>query len=299
MVAVSLKPPATVAPPRKLATGVVLFVFCLACVVWTYGSTAIDYQSLDIQVPQILTQVLTEKATEKESQHEQCPITSIATLSKEELEPKAGSRHMVGPPQGGKLTLLCCKTTKGHFSALLHHSWAPTGVARLVEMIESGYFSTKIPFFRCTDACQFGLSGDPEATKRFNSRLQDEPMWLPPGKDHRKNENGVKRYPEGVWTYAGAGPNTRSNQFVITLKPNPYMGGGSPWEVPMGEFVGKESFAVLPLLYNGYGEKGPGQGLLRQEGNSERVQKEWPLMDYILSCDVIDEAEGSPQPPSK
>lgn len=67
------------------------------------------------------------------------------------------------------------------------------------------------------------------------------------------------------------------------------MGGGSPWEVPLGEFVGKISFDVLPRLYNGYGEKGPGQGLLRKEGNSERVQKEWPLMDYILGCDVLDE----------
>lgn len=70
------------------------------------------------------------------------------------------------------------------------------------------------------------------------------------------------------------------------------MGGGSPWEVPLGEFVGKESFAILPHLYNGYGEKGSGQGLLRKEGNPEHVQKEWPLMDYILTCNIIDEAES-------
>ena len=31
--------------------------------------------------------------------------------------------------------------------------------------------------------------------------------------------------------------------------------------------------------------------LLAREGNSERVQKEWPLMDYILSCTILDETE--------
>ncbi len=218
-----------------------------------------------------------------------CPVTSIRSLSEEELEPRAGSRHMVDPPKGGKLTLVCCETTKGPFSVLLHHVWAPIGVARLVEMIQSSYFSTKIPLFRCTDACQFGLAGDPEATKQYNTRLVDDPIWLPPGKDHQMNDQGVKRYPEGMWTYAGSGPNTRSNQFVITLKPNPFMGGGSPWEVPLGEFVGGSSFEVLPKIYNGYGEKGPGQDLLRREGNSKKVQEKWPLMDYILSCNILDE----------
>lgn len=234
---------------------------------------------------------LGDPAKTKMKTYQSCPVTSIQSLPMEILEPKAGSRHMVDPPRGGKLTLVCCDTTKGSFSALLHHAWAPLGVARLVAMIENQYFSTNVPLFRCTDACQFGLSGDPQATKEFNANIQDDPMWLPPGPDHQKNDRGVKRYPEGMWTFAGSGPNSRSNQYVITLKPNLFMGGGSPWEVPLGEFVGNASFELLSRIYTGYKERGPSQATLRREGVSEQVREKWPLMDYILSCDILDEAE--------
>ena len=223
--------------------------------------------------------------------HPSCPVTSIRSLPIEVLEPKAGSRHMVDPPRGGKLTLVCCDTTKGSFSALLHHAWAPLGVERLVTMIQKKYFSTHIPLFRCTDACQFGLSGDPQATKEFNTNIHDDPMWLPPGPDNQMNDQGVKRYPEGMWTFAGSGPNSRSNQYVITLQPNKFMGGGSPWEVPLGELVGNASFALLPRIYTGYKEKGPSQAILRREGVSEQVKENWPLMDYILRCSIIDEVD--------
>ena len=198
---------------------------------------------------------------------------------------------MVTPPQGGKLALVCCETTKGNLSLLIHHKWAPIGVARFLEMVESHYFETRVPLFRCTNACQFGLAGDPQATKRFNERLQDDPMWLPPGIDHRQNEHGVKRYPQGYFTYAGGGNHSRTNQFVLTLKPNKFMGGGSPWEVPMGELVGNESFDTISKIYTGYGEKGPSQGLLHREGNSIKVQTGWPLLDYVTGCRVVDEAE--------
>lgn len=198
---------------------------------------------------------------------------------------------MVTPPQGGKLALVRCQTTKGSMSLLIHETWAPIGVARFLEMVESHYFETKVPLFRCTDACQFGLAGDPEATKRFDTKLQDDQMWLPPGKDHRQNERGVKRYPQGYFTYAGGGNHSRTNQFVLTLKPNPLMGGGSPWEVPMGELVGKESFDTISKIYTGYGEKGPSQGLLRREGNSIKVQSDWPLLDYVTGCRILEKTE--------
>jgi cyclophilin family peptidyl-prolyl cis-trans isomerase len=159
-------------------------------------------------------------------------------------------------------------------------------------MVQSGYFDTGIPLSRCTDACQFGLSGDPNATKHFQDRIQDDPPWLPTGKEHRQTPEGVKRYPPGMWTYAGSGPHSRSNQFVITLKPNPFMGGGSPWEVPLGELVGgDESFETIRQWYTGYGGKGPSQKVIRREGYSERVKNEWPLMDSILSCSVVEELE--------
>jgi hypothetical protein len=80
---------------------------------------------------------------------------------------------------------------------------------------------------------------------------------------------------------------------VITLKPNKFMGGGSPWETPLGEFVGNKSFNALTKWFTGYGEKGPtrSQKILKEQGVSSFVRTNWSLMDYILSCPVVDELD--------
>ena len=254
---------------RTMTYSVTAFLSLLS-ITWLYGYIVMD-------------------DTGSEIQQSKCPIKFISDLSDAQLHPVAGDRHMVTPPQGGKLSLLCFETTQGNMNLLVHERWAPIGVARLLEMVQNRYFETKIPLFRCTDACQFGLAGDPAFTERFSSRLLDDPMWLPPGQNHRENSQGVRRYPQGYFTYAGGGNHTRSNQFVLTLKPNKFMGGGSPWEVPIGELVGKESFETMSKFYTGYGEKGPPQGLLHREGNSIKVQTEWPLLDYITGCTLVDE----------
>ena len=78
------------------------------------------------------------------------------------------------------------------------------------------------------------------------------------------------------------------DQLIVALDDNPRLAGGSPWEVPWGEVVGEESFHTLDNIYTGYGEKGPSQGRLRKEGSSEGVKKDFPNLDYILECNVID-----------
>jgi cyclophilin family peptidyl-prolyl cis-trans isomerase len=71
--------------------------------------------------------------------------------------------------------LVCCQTTKGNLNLLLHHKWAPLGVAHYLDMVAAGYFSAStIPLFRCTDACQFGLSGN--ARMISCGCLQDQPF---------------------------------------------------------------------------------------------------------------------------
>ena len=76
-------------------------------------------------------------------------------------------------------------------------------------------------------------------TREFDRRsITDDPPWLPTGPEHRfsssPGRDRIERYPKGVLTHAGSGPNSRGVQFVLTLKPNKFMGGGSPWEVPLG-----------------------------------------------------------------
>mmetsp|Transcript_24342 Transcript_24342/g.43889 ORF Transcript_24342/g.43889 Transcript_24342/m.43889 type:complete len:163 (+) Transcript_24342:498-986(+) len=139
--------------------------------------------------------------------------------------------------------------------------------------------------------CQFGIAGIPSYNKPYSGKaniLKDDPNWLPEGPSHRKNDLGVKRFGKGYLAYAGGGKDSRSNQLIVALGNNERLGGGSPWEVPWGEVVGEESFRTLDGIYNGYGDNGPGQGRLRKEGSSEGVARDFPKLDYVLGCDVID-----------
>jgi peptidyl-prolyl cis-trans isomerase A (cyclophilin A) len=218
----------------------------------------------------------------------QC-YASIQQLSPAERFPVEGPRHIVDPPKGGPLTLVCCETTKGPWSIAVHSRWAPLGAERFLNMVRSGYFSNKVPLMRCIKGflCQFGLAGPP--SKEFDERLPDDPQWLPKGPEFRRNDAGVHRFAHGYFSYAGAGPNSRGVQLFVALAANGGLGGGSPWEVPWGELVGDHSYATLARISTAYGEKGPSQPRLRREGASEAVAKDFPLLDYVLSCRVVDE----------
>ncbi len=161
-----------------------------------------------------------------------CPYETFDDLSPEELYPTKGSRHMVNPPKGGQLTLLCCETTKGPWSLVVHDKWAPLGAARFLEMVSSRYMDSEIPLFRCIQdfICQFGLSSDASLSKLFKKSIQDDKNWLPEGPAHREHE-GVKRFAKGYIAYAGGGKNSRNNQLIISLTDVGALAGGSPWEV--------------------------------------------------------------------
>ncbi|KAL9183850.1 hypothetical protein ACHAXT_004706 [Thalassiosira profunda] len=221
-------------------------------------------------------------------------IRSLADLTPAELHPQAGpDRHIVTPPADDlSVSLVTCKTTVGYLHILVHPSWAPLGATRFLQMVNEQYFSTKVALMRCIKGflCQFGIAGDPTRNKPYGGKnnLQDDPNWLPEGPTHRHNELGVKRFGKGYFAYAGSGKNSRSNQLIVALKDNEGLGGGSPWEVPWGEAVGKESFETLDKIYTGYGDKGPSQGRLHREGSSKAIAEDFPELDYVLGCEVID-----------
>jgi cyclophilin family peptidyl-prolyl cis-trans isomerase len=220
-----------------------------------------------------------------------CSYQSLDDLSEPELHPVSGERHMIQPPVGGKISLVCCATTVGPLTIVAHHQWAPLGAKRFMEMVTTGYFQSGVPLMRCiqNSLCQFGLNSDPTKLKDFGDTIDDDPNWLPEGPDFRENEQGVKRFAAGYLAYAGAGKHSRNKQLIVALNSNGPLAGGSPWEVPWGELVGSESFTTLSKIYTGYGDKGPGQGRINKEGASEAIKQEFPLLDYITSCQLIDE----------
>ena len=221
-------------------------------------------------------------------------LRSISDLTHAERYPTKGERHMVQPPSDTTITLVCCETTAGSMSIAVHFNWAPLGAKRFLDMVTSDYFSSRVPLMRCVHnfICQFGIAGIPSLNKNFKS-IQDDRNWLPEGPAHRTNESGKKRYTKGYMAFAGGGKNSRSNQLIVALNDNQFLGGGSPWEVPWGEVVGKESFQTLDSIYTGYGEKGPSQGLLHRKGASETVRKDFPNLDYMTSCHIVEEIQST------
>jgi peptidyl-prolyl cis-trans isomerase A (cyclophilin A) len=209
-------------------------------------------------------------------QQPDCPYMKLNDLTNAERYPVAGAeRHMVTPPSDGNVTLVCCHTTVGPWNV----------------MVESSYFDTSVPLMRCIAnfLCQFGLNGNPKSMKLYQATIPDDPNWLPEGPDHRRDPvTGVRRFNRGYMAYAGAGPHSRDNQFIVALKDNGPLAGGSPWEVPWGELVGNHSYVTLGNIYTGYDEKGPSQGLLHKANALEIVKEKYPLIDYIQSCRVVD-----------
>jgi cyclophilin family peptidyl-prolyl cis-trans isomerase len=249
-----------------------------------------------VMPPKLLQEQTQTEESKKHFSKSTCPYRSWQDLTEGEQHPVASAeRHMVTPPAGGKLTLVCCETTVGPWSIAVHHKWAPLGAQRFLDMVEADYFNDqRVPFMRCVQnfLCQFGLAG--EVSHDFQDTILDEPNWLPEGPNYRENSLGVKRFNRGYMAFAGArnaANGSRNNQLITALVDNGPLAGGSPWEVPWGELVGSHSYETLSKIYTGYGEKGPKQGQLWNAGALPKVEKEFPLLDWIQSCHVVDEVE--------
>jgi peptidyl-prolyl cis-trans isomerase A (cyclophilin A) len=250
------------------------------------------------------TSSISNRTNIKNADDDNCPYSTLQELTQEERFPTASAtRHIVSPPQETLelgVTLVCCSTTQGPLEVLVHHSWAPNGARRFLDMVEAQYFDTTVPLMRCVHGflCQFGLNGVPEAMQPFQSTIPDDPNWLPEGPDHRQNDLGVKRFQKGYMAYAGSGKNSRNIQLIVALGDNGPLGGGSPWEVPFAEVVGGASFETLSKIYTGYGEKGPSQGLLHKAKALDIVHRDFPHLDYVQKCHVVDREAGQGIPGS-
>lgn len=163
------------------------------------------------------------------------------------------------------------KTTKGEMNFDCPSGWAPLGGQRLYDLISAGYY-TNIAFFRVISGfvAQFGISGDPAVSAKWNSPIKDDPV---------KASNVA-----GTLSFATDGPDTRTAQLFINLVDNARLDalGFSP--VCKTDAAGLD---VAKKLYAGYGEAtsgggtGPEQGMIYDQGNT--YLKLFPQLDYVLS----------------
>lgn len=165
------------------------------------------------------------------------------------------------------------ETSKGPFVIRAHRDWAPNGVDRFFQLVESGYYDD-VRFFRVIPGfvVQFGMHGDPATNAKWASQpLQDDPV-------KQSNTRGRVVFAQMPM------PNTRTTQLFINLRDN--SGSLDPQNFsPIGEVV--EGMSVVDRLYSGYGDPPPDQqGQIAASGN-EYLNREYPKLDFVRTARVV------------
>jgi peptidyl-prolyl cis-trans isomerase A (cyclophilin A) len=167
------------------------------------------------------------------------------------------------------------ETSKGPFVVEAHRDWAPRGVDRFYQLVQSQYFDN-VRFFRVLSSfmAQFGMHGDPKVNAAWEKiAIQDDSV-------RESNRRGYV-------SFATAGPNTRTNQlFINTVNNRPLDEMGFS---PIGRVV--DGMAVVDSLYADYGEgaprgNGPDQTRIRREGNAY-LEADFPKLDFIRSARIV------------
>lgn len=191
------------------------------------------------------------------------------------------SHHLI---EESKTTRVKCETTAGKLLIDVHRDWAPHGSRRFLDMVNSGFFDTRVALFRAVEnfLCQTGVAGDPMVHREWRKRgeIPDDEQWL----------KGPKPMKRGYLSFAGSGENSRVTEFFFAF--TDLQLGASPWEVPFGTLVTQTSFDTLDRFYVGYGDvkrfggNAPNQGRMYKDGLNYLLPN-FPNLDYIEKCEVV------------
>ena len=160
------------------------------------------------------------------------------------------------------------ETSKGPFVVEVHREWAPNGVDRFYELVQSGYYDDA-RFFRVVPnfVVQWGINKDPSVSRQWSEKyIPDDPV---------KESNR-----RGYITYAKRGPDTRTTQLFINLADNVSL--DAMGFAPFGKVT--EGMDVVQNLYSGYGQT-PQQDLIQMQGNAY-LGSQFPHLDYIKTARV-------------
>lgn len=167
------------------------------------------------------------------------------------------------------------ETSKGDFVVQAHRAWAPRGVDRFHQLVNSGFFDNT-RFFRVVSGfmVQFGVHGDPAVNMAW------EKLAIPDDSVTQSNTRGMV-------TFAMAGPDTRTTQLFINLVDNRQL--DEMGFAPIGRVV--SGMEVVDSLYAGYGDGppsgfGPDQMQLMREGNAY-LEREFPKLDFIRTARLV------------
>jgi cyclophilin family peptidyl-prolyl cis-trans isomerase len=183
-------------------------------------------------------------------------------------------------PPPDRHAIVSCSTTAGPLLMHFHRAWSPQGYERATSLFEKHYYDHS-HFFRVVPhfLVQFGIGYTTDVNlKQFaQSSIPDDP---------KRSE--LMPFREGMMSFAGSGPNSRSSQLFIAYDKAQSL-GTSPWETPFGEVIGDESLETARAFYQGYGDmppwgKGPQQGPIHQ--GSGYIEENFPKLDKFHTCTV-------------
>jgi peptidyl-prolyl cis-trans isomerase A (cyclophilin A) len=168
------------------------------------------------------------------------------------------------------------ETSKGAFVVEAHRAWAPRGVDRLYQLVQSSFFDNT-RFFRVVTGfmVQFGVHGDPGVNAAWDK------LAIP-------DDSVTQSNTRGMMSFATAGPASRTTQVFINLVDNHSL--DEMGFAPVAQVI--EGMAVIDSLYAGYGDAspsgfGPEQARIMAEGNSY-LEKEFPKLDFIRTARLVE-----------
>jgi len=163
---------------------------------------------------------------------------------------------------------------------------APRGASRFLELVRQKYFdgvvlNRVVPNF----LTQFGIAKDHELKTTWGSMpiLDDRPFM---------------QFETGYVSFAGNGPDSRTTEIFIAMpgaspEQLEYFGENS-WETP---FAVVQDANVLTKIYSGYGDmppwgEGPASDRIYEADGYEYLAQNFPNLDYIDRCYIVDEEIG-------
>lgn len=169
-------------------------------------------------------------------------------------------------PEG--VFLVDLDTTQGPVVLEIHEDWAPLGVARFRELVESDFYDGA-RFFRVIDGfvAQWGIAADPAVTAMWRTPIDDDPVI----------ESNTRRMLSFAATSA---PNSRTTQVFVNYDDNSRL--DDLGFAPFGLVV--EGMPNLRALYADYGED-VDQAQLVDRGNAY-LDEAFPNLDEIRTATI-------------
>jgi len=165
-----------------------------------------------------------------------------------------------------------CETSKGPITLKLIRKWSPIGYERALNLFSVGFYDNS-HFFRNVPnfLVQFGITYNENLKKYGRDTILDDPQLDPP-----------IRFEEGLISFAGSGPNSRTSHLFIAYGAIPSL-GRELWETPIGKIV--DGMDNIRNFNGQYGDKGPKQWKIKSEGVNY-INKNFPLTETFGTCQV-------------